>query len=486
MSAVAPAARVKWRRFSMMQTFSLKIYDCHACRYNLRWLVRLAVSTTAALRSTHAAPVNTQGVGPLLGERNIHLGCYTLRKIWKFDSCVSTHTQGFPSFIFFFHQNPMRKFPLLFAPILLSSVLVACGGGGGGSDSPSSGASASDINTLYPVMVAGTPPGASQAARNAATALGKGINFGNMLEAPTEGAWGLSATDEFINLFGAAPLKSKAVRLPVRWSNHASTDAAATIDPVFMARVKGIVDKLIANGVTVSLDMHHYRQLDGDALDAGETAVDSSVLHLRFLSMWRQIAKTFASYDKTKLVFELYNEPHGNLTASAWNTLASRALRVVRESDSNNQTRIVMLGPVSWNSPTALSSLQLPADANLIVTVHHYEPFNFTHQGANWVSGVPAAGSVHCCDASQLTTIRSGLDLAQSAAQSMNYPVVVGEFGAYSGASDADRVNYLTAMRDEMASRNLPWMYWELASGFGLYDPAAHAWRTNLTNVLFP
>jgi endoglucanase len=68
----------------------------------------------------------------------------------------------------------------------------------------------------------------------------------------------------------------------------------------------------------------------------------------------------------------------------------------------------------------------------------------------------------------------------------MGYPVAVGEFGAYSMAPDAARVNYLNAMRTEMVARNLPWMYWELASGFGLCDPQPHIWRQNLLDALLP
>jgi endoglucanase len=319
---------------------------------------------------------------------------------------------------------------------------------------------------------------ASPKAHAAARALAGGINFGNMLDAPSEGAWGLRVEDEFIALAGTAPGQFPAVRLPVRWSAHASADAAAVIDSAFMRRVDDVVRRLLARGVTVVLNQHHYRQLDGDALDPGETAVAPEVVQARFLSMWRQIAAHFADANP-RLLFELYNEPHGSLEPH-WNRLAAQALAVVRE---RHPERVVIIGPVHWNNASALARLDLPRDPHLLLTVHNYEPFEFTHQGAEWVQP-PRPSGIDCCSPEQLRHMVAPLDLAVQEAQRLGYPVFVGEFGAYSRAPEAARLRYLQAMGRALRERKLPAIYWELAAGFGLYDPASHRMRSQLRAAL--
>lgn len=330
----------------------------------------------------------------------------------------------------------------------------------------------------YPATPEGPPVAASAAARQRVQALGRGINFGNMLDAPSEGAWDLRVEDRFVELAGQ-PGFVQSVRLPVRWSNHAAADAQAAIDPVFMARVEDVVRRLLARGVSVVLDMHHYRQLDGDPLDKGEAPVDPAVVDLRFLAMWRQIARRFAAADG-RLLFEIYNEPHGRLDGR-WNDLLSRALRVIRES---NPERVVVVGPVVWNSASALPRLVIPPDPNLVLTVHHYEPFDFTHQGADWITP-PLPRGVGCCNAAQRAKITTLLDLAVREAARLQRPVFVGEFGAYDQAPPADRVAYARLMRDALESRGLPWMYWELAAGFGVYDRERGQFRPELKAALY-
>ena len=359
---------------------------------------------------------------------------------------------------------------------LLVLIAAAGCGGNGGAGNVDPGTKIPDINA-YPPLPNGAPPGASTGAIAAAASIGRGVNFGNMLEAPTEGAWGLTVTDDFIDKAAAAGFAS--VRLPVRWSNHASAEAPYTIDPAFLARVESIVDKLLAKNLVVVLNMHHYHQLDGDPPDQGDVSVDARAVDVRFVMLWEQIATRFQG-KSAKLFFELYNEPHGRLSGEPWNVLAARALGVVRKT---NPTRVVVLGPTSWNAAGDLRLLKLPNDANLVATIHDYDPFTFTHQGAEWVTPTLPTG-VTCCSAAQQAQMTAPLDVAKSWSDAAHYPVYVGEFGAYSKADSTSRMTFNRTMRTAIEARGMTWTYWEFAAGFGVYDPATLTFRQGLLDSL--
>lgn len=329
----------------------------------------------------------------------------------------------------------------------------------------------------FPPTANGGSRGASKQALDTAAALGRGINLGNVFEAPREGDWGLTFKDNYFDAIAAAGFKS--VRIPVRWSNHAAATADATIDSAFAARIDHVIDGFLARGLTVVVNVHHYRQLDGDTLDANESAVSASVVRVRFLNLWKQIAQRYKDRSD-KLVFELYNEPHG-AQQSTWNDLAARGLNVVRQ---RNPKRMVVIGPVTWNSASSLAQLSLPDDDNLIVTVHNYNPFQFTHQGASWVGGSSAWLGTTCCSAAQKRDIIGPLDTAAAWSAAHRYPIWLGEFGSYGKGAIDSRVVFTRLMRDEAEKRNIPWAYWEFASGFGAYNPTPDTWRTPLEDAL--
>jgi endoglucanase len=328
----------------------------------------------------------------------------------------------------------------------------------------------------FPPMANDNPPGASVDAKATAAALGRGVNFDRMFEWTTVGM-NLPIADQLIAKARGAGFTS--LRLPIRWSNYAQATAPYTIDPIFFAQVEGVVDEALAAGLYVIVNMHHHRQLDGDALDRGEIAVDEAVLHVRFLTMWKQIAKRFR-YKSDRLLFEIYNEPHGQLTDMRWNDLIARATNTIRQTNPN---RIVVIGSTVWNTAGALAHLRLPNDPNLIVTIHNYEPFLFTHQGAEWMSP-PFPTGVTCCSVEQQAQIVAPLDVAKSWSDTNRYPILLGEFGAYETGAMESRVNFTRYMRDAAEARGMSWTYWEFSTGFGVYDIPTDTWRTDLLNAL--
>src|SRR5262249_32804776 len=83
------------------------------------------------------------------------------------------------------------------------------------------------------------------------------------------------------------------------------------------------------------------------------------------------------------VVFELLNEPKDAATTAAMNPIYAEAIRLIRKT---NPRRTLFVGPGKWNQASELVHLRLPDDDdNLIATVHCYDPFPLTHQGASWV-----------------------------------------------------------------------------------------------------
>ncbi|MET8846912.1 glycoside hydrolase family 5 protein [Amycolatopsis sp. NPDC004625] len=297
--------------------------------------------------------------------------------------------------------------------------------------------------------------------------LGRGINFGNALDA-LGGGPGLPLRERYFDEVAEAGFDT--VRLPVRWSAHAASEPPYAIDPAFFRRVDAGVRAALDRGLRVVVDVHHY-----DGLCA---APDEQ--RPRFLALWRQIAARYAGHPG-RLWFELLNEPRGQLTAQRWNAVLAEALAVVRAADPE---RTVIIGPAEMNSPAALPSLAVPDDRNVLATVHYYAPFEFTHQGAGWVDGAQRWLGRPWGGAADEAAVRD--DLAQVAAWGRDHgrPVFIGEFGAFSAADMDSRARWTACVRAEAERLGMSWAYWEFGTDFGAYDVDRGEWREPLRRAL--
>jgi endoglucanase len=233
------------------------------------------------------------------------------------------------------------------------------------------------------------------------------------------------------------------------------------------------VEHALANRLMVILDLHEFQAMGDDPLGNKD----------RFLSAWRQIAGHFKDAPDDVL-FEILNEPNKKLTPALWNPMLRQALDIIRQS---NPRRTVVVGPTSWNSILDLDKLDLPKDdRNLIVTIHYYMPFQFTHQGAAFAglkdkTGVPWNGTTQ-----EQQAIMKHFNKAQTWAQNRDRPIYLGEFGAFDKAEMASRVRWASFVTRQAEKRAWSWAWWQFDGDFVLYDVRQDHWIEPIRKALVP
>ncbi|WP_321375412.1 cellulase family glycosylhydrolase [uncultured Draconibacterium sp.] len=301
--------------------------------------------------------------------------------------------------------------------------------------------------------------------------LGRGINFGNIFEAPSETAWGNPWKPQYPQII--TDLGFNHVRIPIRWEpdERSSANYPYIINTVFLNRIKQVVDSTLNNGLYAIINMHHHEALYEDPEGQKE----------RFLAQWKQISEFFADYPDS-LLFEILNEPHGNLDATKWNTFFADALSTIRE---DNPERVVLIGTAEYGGLGGLSKLQLPNDENIIVTVHYYNPFSFTHQGAEWSEGSDAWLGTEWTDTeTERQIVQDEFAPLKVLEQEENIPVHIGEFGSYSKADMDSRERWTTYLARYIELQGWSWAYWEFSAGFGIYNPSDDSYNDRLIDAL--
>jgi endoglucanase len=304
--------------------------------------------------------------------------------------------------------------------------------------------------------------------------LGRGVNMGNALDAPEEGAWGFTLKEEYFQAVKDAGFDS--VRIPVRWSAHAMNELPYTIDPNFFKRVDWAVNCALSRNLPVMLNVHHYLELFSDPANHKE----------RFLALWQQIAEHYKDYPQS-LILEPLNEPQGKVGVSEWNALLKQAIDVIRKS---NPDRTLVIGPAWSNTIANLKSLEIPKDdRNIIVSIHYYEPMPFTHQGAHWVTDRDSnawLGTKWTASESEKKAVTKMFDIAAEWAKQNNRPMNLGEFGSYNKADIDSRARYTKFLADAAIERGFSFDYWQFDSDFAIYDTKTNTWIKPILVALLP
>ena len=315
-------------------------------------------------------------------------------------------------------------------------------------------------------------PAPDSAGTTAPVEIGHGMNFGNFLEAPPGSGWGRALTDNDFVLVKQAGFTT--VRVPICWSGSLLNDGNFTIDPAFLAKIDWVVAEAKKYGLNAILDYHN----DGSLMNDPDGQAG------RYLATWKQISAHFKDAPPS-ILFELLNEPNRQLDAPHWNALLAQALAIVRV---DNPHRAVVIGPVRSNNPDYLKDLVLPEnDRDIIVTIHYYRPMKFTHQGASWVTGAQQWLNTAWEGAPADTQpIVSDFDKAAAWGKEHHRPIYLGEFGAFVKGPMDSRARWIAFVARTAEAHGFSWTYWELSSGFGVFDPVTQQWREPLLKALLP
>ncbi len=317
--------------------------------------------------------------------------------------------------------------------------------------------------------------------------LGRGINI-SLLESESKVSFPLwsigSNNNNFIKTASTyTDIKAQGfdhVRLPVNFHTYYSNGAVSSS---FLSTLDTILNTILDSGLTVILDFHGWSAINSN-VDANKA---------EFYAIWTQISERYKDYPD-QLLFELLNEPYeaegtAPLTAAKLNEIQNEAIKIVRKT---NPTRIIVAAGPEWNSWWGLEDLTLPTDdPNIIVDIHTYQPYDFTHQGSErWTDPNAVMTPVPLYDA-VFTEVRKVVRYCGEYTERTGIKVWLGEFGVYLYIAENvdvtikdDITEYLAYVSKSMEDAGIPWAYWEYNSGFGAYDSSSKAWKDYVMNGL--
>lgn len=293
----------------------------------------------------------------------------------------------------------------------------------------------------------------------------------------------------------------KTVRIPICFGAWMQLKRPYDWDnPDGLKMADSFVKWALANKLNVIIDLHHS-EFDGSTQEARKPE--------RLVNLWMRIAHRYQNLDPERVFFELRNEPH-DITAEAWRWQANQMIKAIREIAPNHT---LIVGFQDWNGRQAMIDSKPFDDKNIIYTFHYYDPFLFTHQGANWVTGsgvsemraVPflaltddkiktpekakgkwAEGLIktHGEDSNRDKMFKD-LNAAKNWSVKNNVPIFVGEFGSFGRyAGLEDRCRHAKTVYQALGKLSIPNAWWEWDGGFNMFDSGTNKISDCMKNAI--
>lgn len=309
--------------------------------------------------------------------------------------------------------------------------------------------------------------GAEQATSRNVPKLGRGINILGY-----DGIWegGRNAPFRLDNLTTIKKAGFSHVR--INFFGFKFMGPENVLDEIVLRRLDTVIEEVLARGLIPILDEHDTHLCQRDV---SECAV-------KLKAFWRQIGERYAGRYPA-LVFEVLNEPGGEMTTSSWNSLLNECLDIIRRT---NPERLVIAAVLNVDE-IPIEELALPADdRNLIVTFHYYAPIRFTHQGAPWSQTFSKIGPLEWGSPDDEAKAAADFDKVRLWAEKEKRPVYLGEFGVYERAPPDSRLRYLSFVARSADRLGWSWAYWQFDHDFAAFDSARQTWKADILRPLVP
>jgi len=212
----------------------------------------------------------------------------------------------------------------------------------------------------------------------------------------------------------------------------------------------------------------------------------------KFYKLWVDLSAALKGYSLSDVAYELMNEAVAD-DPEQWNQLLANCMKAIRALEPE---RIIVIGSNKWQSANTFDVLKVPADKNIILSYHFYEPFPLTHHQASWTGIKNYSGPIHYQGALltqeefdaltpdqqaiakdwvgkewNLEKMEQMMQLPIQKAKELGLPLYCGEYGVIDSAPEADKIRWYHDMilifnKNGIASAN-----WNFKSGsFGLVD----------------
>ncbi len=273
------------------------------------------------------------------------------------------------------------------------------------------------------------------------------------------------------------------IRLPINL--HAMTTGAPNyiIEPLFFRFLDEAVSYAEELNLSLIIDNHTFDPFIDTTPDVEKI----------LLKVWPQIVQRYKNRGEF-LYYEILNEPHG-IDPVLWGQIEYRVLKKIRQIDRRH---MVIVGGGNWNDIESLNQLPDFQDDKIIYTFHFYQPFLFTHQGADWSTPSLASlkGVAYPYDKNNPPalppelantwieqnileeyprtandkSLEEEIALAAKFRDKTGKPVFCGEFGVYNvNAQNSHRVYWYQAVTKILNKYSIPRTSWDYQSGFGLF-----------------